>query len=99
MKEEEAEDFSKGLCTWPLIYVVQHQQITRAHISIAKEISSITASTFITGILPGMRWLASNCIEYPLSTKAFPAQLKVLIPSALSCSAARDLEVLYITQV
>lgn len=59
-----------------------HQQITEAHISIAKEIlSSNTAPTFITGILPGIGWVASNFIEYPLSTKAFPTQLKVLIHS------------------
>lgn len=82
MKEEEAEDLRKGFYALPEIYVMLHQQITEAHISIAKEIlSSNTAPTFITGILPGIGWVASNFIEYPLSTKAFPTQLKVLIHS------------------
>lgn len=67
MKEQEAEDLRKGFSAWLILFVMQHQQITEAHISIAKEIlSSNTAPAFITGFRPGMRWVASNCIEYPL---------------------------------
>lgn len=66
MKEQEAEDLRKGFSARPVIYVMRHQQIAGAHISIAKEIlSSNTAPAFITGFPPGMRWVASNCAEYP----------------------------------
>ncbi len=67
MKEEEAEYLRKGFSAWLMIYVLQHQQITGAHIYIAKEmLSSNTAPAFITCFPPGMRWVASNCVEYPL---------------------------------
>ncbi len=67
MKEEEAENLRNGFSAWLMIYVMQHQQITGAHISISKEmLSSSTAHAFITGFLSGMRWVASNCVEYPL---------------------------------
>ncbi len=84
MKEQEAEDLRKGFSAWLIIFVMQHQQITGAHISIAKEIlSSNTALAFIASIgWDGWQVIALN-IRWgkASSTKAFPTRLKVLIRS------------------